>query len=686
MTDSGFSGLPPTPPPKDLSFPQSLAELKAKIIEQRSTLKTAHVRQKMEGEIIRHNPDGTTRIHTEKGELTVELRGRTVPPEGTRVEIDIPPQRPDGTPPQQVTIRVIPVTPPPVSTTTLPPEEPQRLQPQTSPLERGTAENLTRHVATLPAAQPLESLQEITLRPGDLIRLTPLSPAQAQNVSPPVPETIQTQVTALPTATQAQKALQQRLPLLQELHAPALIVSQTDLASFYKNLPQIALPVSQGIPETLPVTAQTPVTRLVQYLLKANHPATELSVPTGTALANPFDNPPSPVLLQPSSAPANVLTPKTLQPVLIPFATIALSVPNSPEAFLLTTQTPERATISQAPSVFDIRIQAVFPPTVKIVGNNEALQTHSLSPTVFAQPLLTAPSAGQMTGEITAQTAQNLPVLSLFLPFTNMTQNFTIPFQAINLPPGAQIIFTPQPEMKGLIQTGQILPLAPFIPQQFFSGFSWPAMEELHQLLQNAAPQLAQALSNITANAAAPARLPAAALFFVAAIRSGDLSSWLGEKTTETLRRLGKTDLLNRLTRDLNGLQRTATEPTGQDWRAMALPMTGHEELHKMMLYYRHDEDKNDKENDRKRGTRFIFDLHLNRMGDVQIDGLFRSGQLDLILRTAAPLSPSMQQTMRSTYLNALEQTSLTGELSFQNKPDQFVKVTLPHAKEIFSA
>ena len=102
-------------------------------------------------------------------------------------------------------------------------------------------------------------------------------------------------------------------------------------------------------------------------------------------------------------------------------------------------------------------------------------------------------------------------------------------------------------------------------------------------------------------------------------------------------------------------------------------------------MYYRHDDShkQDDAEEDKRKGTRFLFDLTLDRMGPVQLDGLHRpqeaGGRLDLVVRTEASLSQAMQKTMRSAYINALEKAKVVGELSFQDKPDKFVKIDLPH-------
>ena len=94
------------------------------------------------------------------------------------------------------------------------------------------------------------------------------------------------------------------------------------------------------------------------------------------------------------------------------------------------------------------------------------------------------------------------------------------------------------------------------------------------------------------------------------------------------------------------------------------------------MLWYRRDDshkDENDSTAERK--TRFVFDLRLTRMGQIQLDGLAKGQRIDLILRTTKTISPAMRHDMRQKYLSALENAQFTGELSFQDKAEQFVKI-----------
>ncbi len=144
----------------------------------------------------------------------------------------------------------------------------------------------------------------------------------------------------------------------------------------------------------------------------------------------------------------------------------------------------------------------------------------------------------------------------------------------------------------------------------------------------------------------------------------------------DILRKADKTDLVGRLTRDAASLTRTASEPVAQDWRPVPLPFYNDGQMQGMMLWYRRDDSQKDEKDDTKeRKTRFVFDLRLTRMGQVQLDGLAKGQRIDLILRTTKPVSAPMRQDMRQKYLSALENASFTGELSFQDRVEQFVKI-----------
>ncbi len=91
----------------------------------------------------------------------------------------------------------------------------------------------------------------------------------------------------------------------------------------------------------------------------------------------------------------------------------------------------------------------------------------------------------------------------------------------------------------------------------------WPALREMAELVQAANPQAASHfLSNVpTMNS----RLAVNVLFFVAALRGGDLRGWLGGEAVRTLERLGRGALVTRLSEDAAQLGRLLDELVSGD-------------------------------------------------------------------------------------------------------------------------
>lgn len=566
MSDSGFSGLPPRTGTGmgELSYPPSRADLKAKIIEMRGKLKAQKVQGKIDGEIIKHNKDGTTRIHTDKGEITVKIQSKEPPPEGAKVQLDIP----AGHPPRHLTVLAAPQEKPaPVPHAQPAPTEQIELSAQAQEVKTGTTEQTN-------AATKADALKELSqtvqpLQKGDVVRLTLFS---GEKFSP--------------------------------VNSDRFITP-----SF--------------LPPSLPSPAVKTGTAATSSILSM------LKTITGSLSRNHHTSMTAPLLHN-----------------------------------LYNAATEDSTGLIKTTTALDVKI-------TNISTKSGALSTAGLKP-------------NEITGHIIGQEAHNLPVLSLFLPGTEQSSLFTIQFNAGNLPAGTTLTFIPQ---AAKMPAGQISapPSSPRTLAQFsssfMSSFTWPAFEELAQTLQHLAPQALHSLTQTVPNPANPARIAPAILFFVAAIRSGDIQSWLGDKAIDTLRKNGKSDLLSRLGRDISNLSRLSSEPLTQEWRTLSLPLYWQGDIHKMQLYYRHDHPHQQEERDQEKlkGTRFIFDLNLERMGPVQLDGLHRpqesGGRLDLVVRTENALSPVMQSAMRKAYINALIKAGVTGEISFQGSLERFIKI-----------
>ncbi|MGH1399303.1 MAG: hypothetical protein ACRBCT_08830 [Alphaproteobacteria bacterium] len=499
-----------------------------------------------------------------------------------------------------------------------------------APLTRNTETPIDVRVDAPP---PELSLGRVTL-PEAPVRLRPISTQEAVQyiAATPVPRDIPAQMTALP--------------------APA--------------------PIIHDAPDT-PITVRKAV---VEALPRYNSIALPQAVPVRAQEIAPSAPPP----VQTTIAP-RVFAAATLPPVPVP----SQGEESLTTAHAIHSKTTQAQVIDSAPPLPALR--AVQEPAA-IAGQvrvpDAPIQIHAQ---IEPQYAISRPV------EIVAKTPQGFPVVQMeqSLPPSSSTnaqpaitqQHFILQAPAPELPIGSRLELVPQNVGAESAQTLTNLPTTA-LPQ-------WPVMAEIAQVLQSLtqspspetaamAQQAVQSLAAAMPAPSSPAQFGAATLFFVAAVRGGDLSSWLGEKTVELLRREGHGNLLTRLTGETPAMART--EGAGQDWRALSIPLYYDGEIYKAALHYKHEhESEGDEAIGGIKATRFVFDLKFNSVGKVQLDGYFKAPntssdkRLDLILRSEQHFSTRMHQEMRGLYSTALRAAGVTGELSFQNAAQGWVTI-----------
>jgi hypothetical protein len=291
--------------------------------------------------------------------------------------------------------------------------------------------------------------------------------------------------------------------------------------------------------------------------------------------------------------------------------------------------------------------------------------------------LLTQLRAGEIHAVITGQTGDKLPTMSVFFARADTGQVFTLHAPVDSLVPGTQVTLTPLIDQTVAMQGAQTLPPLPF--SVFIQASpQWSSLQDLTQVLNIQTAQVAQTLSNITPHPVNPAQFSPALMLFVAAVRGGDFSTWLGDKVMDGLRRSGRGDIMRRIGQEASLLARSGSGPVSGDWQGVNIPLYHEGQFQKAALYWREytEKEAEDTGGGKLKYTRFIFDLSLSNMGGVQVDGLLRRERLDVILRTEKQLSAEMQRDMRRLYTQAIGQTDFTGELSFQNDPRHWVNIT----------
>ncbi len=701
-----------------------------KIIKLPQAIQNSAQAIRLEGKISSQNPDnGIVRIETEKGAVEVKVNGNKQPQIGQKLEIEIP----AGRQPRQATIRTDstpqnttrgdsppqntsglstkvtatqaqPTTPPQTAINAQVPKADFRPnvqgpgQPPTtptttqqSPVAQTIAQNTTnllqtaRNIASqlIPsvlqdALAPQKTNTDIitprTITPDTLVRLISISLPQAQNIAKEF-------ITSLPQP----------------------ITNIINKAVFTSNL--IAENIVQNtIAQTIPPTSQTPIQ------IPAT-PQTQSAAP----IIQPPQNSPQPLILtnnfagQPQTTVQNALQQTTLlqstvlnstQPLtpnqLLPPAAIANIIPplTAPSAATITPTpaTPQTATLvpltfdpanpiqNTAPRIntiaqLDVQIIKVTPSETILIPPviNDSTSAPTPAAIKFNPPLISANNAITLTAQVTAFTPQGLPLVTVQGLGGSLPQSFILQTPNTNLQLGNQLQIIPKNTAPIAAQVSPVV--SQTLRNPLLQGFQWPALDDLYYNLQQLSPQAAASLTRSLPNAANPTQIAPAAMMFIAAVKSGNLENWLGDKKIDLLQQAGRGGLLKGLTMDSTARTGAPDPAIQSDWRAVPLPMFWEGEIHKITLYTRNENQNHRQEQNENGSTRFIFDLNLTRMGDVQIDGLYKDNRLDLLIRTQSAFSEPMQQTMRQSYSSALKQTELTGELNFQGSTENWVHV-----------
>lgn len=256
---------------------------------------------------------------------------------------------------------------------------------------------------------------------------------------------------------------------------------------------------------------------------------------------------------------------------------------------------------------------------------------------------------------------------------------------------GALKIFTPSPLPVGTQLMIDVTPETHTTPavstlpvtsenEETIANFArgWPALAEAAQWLRDNDPALARELAQQLPNAGP--KLASGLLFFIAALKGGDVNELLGKRV------IGKLDMMlsgvsGKLKRDTTQMQQLFTQSPMQHWSGVLLPIMVEGALEHARLYVRNESEDSEEKTKSASGKggsqRFIIEVDLSHLGDMQFDGFVQQktgNQFDLVIRTARPLDPTIGNDIRSLFEQALKTTGYKGYLHFQQGAQHFIR------------
>jgi hypothetical protein len=159
-------------------------------------------------------------------------------------------------------------------------------------------------------------------------------------------------------------------------------------------------------------------------------------------------------------------------------------------------------------------------------------------------------------------------------------------------------------------------------------------------------------------------------IFFMRALRTGDLNDLLGKDARIAIERSGRASSVKKAAADLEQIART--NDTGNEWSVYPVPLgVGGQRIEPIRLYVRQAEDdaSGQKSEGKAKPTRFLIDLDLTKLGRIQLDGLARLPKLELLVRSEAPLAASLQQPLKRLFADVTSARGIQGAMNFQVAP-----------------
>lgn len=428
------------------------------------------------------------------------------------------------------------------------------------------------------------------------------------------------------------------------------------------NITQAAAPVQaqplapgQTISATLlrPAAGATPPSQAATPPTQAAPP----SAPQSTApVTSPKATPPG--AAQPNTgatagatrAGATPSTPATSTP--LPTASTA-----SPSAkSTLTPGTATQATTLPTGTRFSATVQRIEVPNASVTTS---------APNAGAKSL----ALGQvMTGNVTGRTTGGQPIVQT----PAATFALGSPGATADVGEGTKITFRLDSQLSPVTAPGTALRV-PGTTHDLINAKTWDGLGDALKALIGADPGRLTHLAQ-TALPQPGGKMSAQMLFFLSALKGGDIKGLLGDSAMRVIDK-ERPGLLSRLSTDFQTMARLADEPQQGDWRLALIPLWTGEHLEQLRFFWRKNESEEDEE--AADDTRFVFDLDFSQLGHMQIDGLVKAKRkhLDLIIRTDQPLPPEMRAGIAEIFEDARDTIGLGGQVAFQAAPGNFVTV-----------
>lgn len=415
---------------------------------------------------------------------------------------------------------------------------------------------------------------------------------------------------------------------------------------------QLAPPASpQSIPSpsnTIPVSPSVTASYAAYGKTSVTNPASVVPPAGATTPAPPIQT-----ATTTAQAPATSSVRVSNQPVTLPPASTPATPATTSSTLPVSSSQTTGAPTTTAPVLpTSVPVQTIVPTPA--VGN----------PIQSGQTIIATVIANEPTGDVLLQS----PAGIIRLPVSNappLNAQITLEITSLSLPAAQLVPASSEPAaLPELARHWNSL-------QQIFSLLAGNSSLDF---LEAKLPWIITPQGESRQSLFSPQNIPSGIMLFITALRGGDFRNWLGNDAVKWLEDNGHDTLLKKAEGEFSSLARQFTAPpTQQPWQSLFFPIAVAGNVQQIKLFVKRDKDKKDgNQADRKSDdTRFIVEIDLTQLGEMQMDGFVRrtekQTQFDLIIRSHMALETHVQQNILQIYNDTGELTGYKGSIVFQS-------------------
>jgi hypothetical protein len=457
-------------------------------------------------------------------------------------------------------------------------------------------------------------------------------------------------------------------PVHPELGNNSITVSPTTLPPG-ANTAQPVLPQSMPLPAAgglkaemtpLPLPAQPIITPTVPQIATAS-PAAPLENAITVAPQIPMAALPA---ASPTPLPATVVPATAPAPIPAVAAPPGVSQPANPLPQALSALVANPPPAASPASV----------PVMTVSGvENASTVTSVASGNLLSGQIVTATVLGsEPTGEALLQTPAGVVRLQ---PGTVVPSGSVLTLQIVQTTPPS---FS---TLNSALNPSQSLPNAPAPMKELAQ--QWTSLQQVYALLAErfallGVDYIPVGLPGVAAENTQPGQatlvpqsMTTGLLLFLASLRGGDFRNWLGRDNAGWLEDQGHANLVKRAEKEFASIAQNYAEAKPGQWQSLFFPVAVENHIQQVRMFLKRDRKQGGSQQEKtSEDTRFVIEVDLSHLGEMQIDGFVRKLEkdinFDMIIRSLTPIPKEFQDDILRIYTATGAITGYRGSLVFQ--------------------